>query len=164
MCVRTKEFFAGYYDNPGKSVECIKDGWFHTGDFGYFDDEGFLFVVDRKINLIRYFGVNFTPIDIEEVINKMEGIVASSVVPVTELGIDYIYAFVIKKPDSSVIAEDIVEYVNSRVSDYKHLRGGAYFVDSFPLTPSGKIKKQELRTLAEEIHQKKAEKHNFAPI
>lgn len=157
MCVRTKGLFGGYFDSPGKALEVIKDGWFHTADYGYFDDEGFLFVLDRKVNLIRYLGVHFSPLDIEEVIDRMEGVIASAVVRVTELCNDYIYAFVIKKPDSVLSAQDVVEYVNSRVSDYKHLRGGAYFVDKFPMTPSGKVRRQDLREIAEQIHHKKGE-------
>lgn len=164
ICVKSKEMFAGYYNNPEKSKEVLKDGWYHTDDYGYLDDEGFLFVIDRQINLVRYYGVKFSPLEIEELIDQIEEVVASAVVAAIEAGIEYIYAFVIKKPDSDLKSEDVVEFVNSRVSDYKHLRGGAIFIDKFPLTPSGKVKKRDLRIVAQEIHQKKGERRDFELI
>lgn len=89
------------------------------------------------------------------VIDELEDVMASTVVPVTILGSDIIHAFVIKKSGSKLSEEMIAEHVNSRVSDYKKLRGGAYFVDKIPLTASGKVMRYELKVMAQKIYEEK---------
>lgn len=153
ICTKGEDLKTIYYENPEQDIEALKNGFFHTGDYGFFDDEGHLYVLDRKINFIRSYGTYFSPLDIEMVIDKMEDVIASAVVPVTVHGNDLPYAFVMKKPGSILSAETIVEHVNSQVSDHKKLRGGAYFVDKIPVTAgAGKIKRYELRIMAEKIH------------
>jgi 4-coumarate--CoA ligase len=128
------------------------DGWMCTGDLGYFDDDGFLFIVGRKKDLLKFNNYQVYPSEIEELIDSIDGVESSCVVGVLDekTGNDKIFAFV-KKVSSTLKEDEILNFVNSNVIDAKKLRGGVYFVESFPLTPSGKVKKNEMRKIAEGI-------------
>jgi 4-coumarate--CoA ligase len=148
--------FLGYLDEPEKTAEAFEDGWFKTGDIGYFDDEGFLFFVDRKKEMLRYQGFQVTPTELEGIINEIKGVVSSCVVGVFDAvnSNDIIHAFVIPHESSGLTEEFIHEHVNGKVIDQKRLRGGVHFVKSFPLGLSGKVDKKIMRGKAEEITKK----------
>lgn len=125
-----------------------KDGWVFSGDFGYFDKDGYLFITDRKTDILKY-KIYISPAELESIIGDIKGVTGVCVVGAhPEDADDLIFAFVIK--DSDLTEKYIEDYVSGRVEDAKKIRGGVHFVDSFPLTVNGKIRRFEVRNCAQE--------------
>lgn len=156
ICLLSEIPFLGYFGDSEMTREArFKEKYFRTGDLGYFDDDCFLFIVGRKKDMLKYNNFQVQPSEIEELIDSIQGVENSCVVGVLNenTGNDIICAFVKKifSQTNSITEEKILEYVNSKVIDAKKLRGGVHFVDSFPQTPSGKIKKVDMKKIAEKI-------------
>lgn len=163
ICYKTPVTFSGYFGDPEKSKESVKNDWVYSGDIGYFDDEGFLFIIDRKKDMLKFNNFQVYPSELESIINEIDGVISSCVVGVLEedKGNDLVYAFVIKDPLKCQLNEnEIVTYVNSKVIHAKHLRGGVHFVDNLPMTPSGKIQSRNVRKIAQEIYERNNRKTN----
>jgi 4-coumarate--CoA ligase len=123
------------------------EGWLHTGDIGHFDSDGFLYVVDRLKELIKYKGFQVPPAELEGIILTHPAIadVAVIAVPDEEAG-EIPKAFVVASPGSGVTADDVMNHVSERVASYKRVRL-VQFVDAIPKSASGKILRRELRNL-----------------
>jgi len=145
IVVRGPNVMTGYHDNPTATAEAFAGGWFHTGDLGYVDEDGFLFIVDRIKDLIIRGGYNVYPREIEEVMYAHPAVAEAAVigVPDARLG-EEVHAIVVPKPGQSVSAEDLTEFVRERVAAYKYPRT-IEFRDSLPKNATGKILKKELR-------------------
>jgi acyl-coenzyme A synthetase/AMP-(fatty) acid ligase len=154
ICHKPRVNFSGYFGEPEIFYESVKDGWIYSGDLGYFDDEGFLYVVDRIKHMIKT-QIKLTPQEIETVINEIDGVIASEVVGVYDDGIEIVYAFVIKDPTKNIDEEMIKNYVEENAAEYKRITGGVQFVEKFPMTLTGKVKKRELKAIAKKIHEEK---------
>ena len=100
---------------------------------------------------MKYKNYQVSPTELETIIHVIDGVVDVCVVGIEEIGTDLPAAVVIKAKNSSLTEAEIVRAVDEQVSDYKRLRGGVYFVDEFPMTPSGKIKRRYLRDLATKL-------------
>ncbi|XP_055544510.1 uncharacterized protein LOC129729738 [Wyeomyia smithii] len=149
LLIKRPFVFMKYYGNPESTAEMLdEDGWLHTGDIAYVDEDGLLYVVDRKKDIIKYAGYQISPTEIENVILQVPGVTAVCVTGIPVPGNDLPVALVIKSPGSTVAENDIVDAVASAMVDFKHLRGGVYFVASFPMTPSGKILRRKCREIA----------------
>ena len=148
-----------YYGEPELYSQTVtSDGWIRSGDIGYFDQEGYFFILERVKNLLKVQGIHFTTTDIEVIINEIEGVDQSCVVGILagDEGNDVVYAFVIKDPGAVDLSEQkIIDYVNSKVIEQKRINGGVQFVTEFPSTVTGKIKTVELKKMAKEIHEMK---------
>ncbi|CRK87334.1 CLUMA_CG001136, isoform A [Clunio marinus] len=154
ICVKPKELFLGYLHEPEMTKQGIKDGWIHSGDIGYFDEDGFLYVVDRIKDMLKFNSFQVYPSELETIVNEIDGVIASCVVGVYEehKGNDLIFAFIIKDPSNHEITEEtVMSYVHGKVMHAKKLRGGVHFIDKFPTTPSGKIKRVEVKEIAQNI-------------
>ncbi|MEV4702848.1 long-chain fatty acid--CoA ligase [Actinoplanes sp. NPDC049316] len=134
----------GYHGRPAETAEAFREGWFHTGDLGYADDDGYLFIVDRKKELIIRGGYNVYPREIEEVLYRHPAVAEAAVVGVPDerLGQE-VKAFVVPRPGSSPSAQEIMEYCRERLAAYKYPRV-VEFRDSLPLSGAGKVAKKEL--------------------
>lgn len=152
ICVQVKAPFIGYFGNAKLTKESFIGEFFKTGDSGYFDENSYLHIFARKKEMIRYDKTLVSPTEIEDIINSYEGVANSCVVGVLDekTGNDMIFAFV-KKVVDSINEKDIIDYVNSKVTNAKKLRGGVHFVETFSLTPSGKFKRFELIEIAKRI-------------
>lgn len=148
--------FSSYFGNPSSFAEAFHGDWFKSGDLGYCDENGCLFIVDRKKDLLKYENFQVTPSEIEAVVKEIEGVVNCSVVGVYDehKGNDVIHAFVLVDAVKSLTEGFILQYANGRVSDPKKIRGGVHILDSLPLTFSGKINKLKLREIAKSFQQK----------
>ncbi|KAL1378377.1 hypothetical protein pipiens_015619 [Culex pipiens pipiens] len=148
LLVKFCEDFSGYYNNSKASAESVDaDGWFRTGDIAYFDEEGFLFLVDRKKDLLKYRNYQIAPADLEDLIGKIDGVAQVCVVglPDEDESSDKVTAAVVKADGSNLTEEKLLEFVHGTVADYKKLRGGVYFVSEIPLTSTGKPLRRKLR-------------------
>ncbi|KMQ93562.1 luciferin 4-monooxygenase-like protein [Lasius niger] len=138
LCFKGDLIMKGYYNDEKSTRATIdKDGWLHTGDVGYYDEEGCFYVVDRIKELIKYKGYQVPPAELEAILLTYSGIKDAAVIgiPNEETG-ELPMAFVVKQDGANVREKDIIQYVNERVSNPKRLRGGVKFVDSIPKTPS----------------------------
>jgi len=136
----------GYYRQPELTAQTIVDGWLHSGDLGYVDDDGFLYLVDRKKDLIISGGVNVFPKDIEEIIVQHPAVreVAVFGVPSEKWGETPIAAVILKRQDE-IDAAQLRDWINDRV-DGKHQRVcEVVLMSDFPRSTAGKTLKRELR-------------------
>jgi long-chain acyl-CoA synthetase len=145
VVIRGVNVMKGYYRDPQATEAAFTRGWMRTGDLGYFDEDGFLFIVDRKKDLIIRGGYNVYPREIEEVIYTYPGVAEVAVVGVPDerLG-EEVKAFVIPQPGVSLTQDEIREYVKERVAAYKYPRI-VEFRSEVEHGPTGKILKTELR-------------------
>jgi acyl-CoA synthetase (AMP-forming)/AMP-acid ligase II len=130
----------GYFDNEEATAATIRaDGWMHTGDVAKFDADGRLYITDRCKELIKYKGFQVAPAELEGLIGAMDKVADVIVIPVLddEAG-ELPRAYVVKASDD-LTAEEVCEYISSKVAHYKKLRGGVRFVDTVPKSASGKL-------------------------
>ncbi|BCY09398.1 long-chain fatty acid--CoA ligase [Actinoplanes sp. L3-i22] len=135
----------GYHDDPAATAEAFAGGWFHTGDLGYFDADGFLFIVDRKKEIIIRGGYNVYPREVEEVLHQHPGILTAAVigVPDERLGQE-VKAFVVPRPGPAPTAAEVIAHCRERLAAYKYPRV-VELRSSLPLSGAGKVLKKELR-------------------
>jgi long-chain acyl-CoA synthetase len=148
IVLRGHNITKGYYKRPRETAEAFHDGWFSTGDLGYADDDGFVFVVDRKKDMIIRGGFNVYPREVEELLYRHPAVLEAAVVgrPDARLG-EEILAFVVMRPDSGQTADDVRSWVKERIAAYKYPRE-IHLVDALPKGSTGKIHKQTLRDSA----------------
>ncbi|KAJ6637736.1 putative CoA ligase CCL7 [Pseudolycoriella hygida] len=146
--------FVGYYrDEENTTATVDEEGWIRTGDVGYFDSEGFLYLIDRRKEILKYFGNQVSPSEVENVLIEHPGITNVCVVGITDsLAGDLPAAVIIKSATCDVSEEDIDSLMKMRLSDAKQLRGGIYFVDELPVTPSGKVLRRKVQQIAMELY------------
>jgi len=145
VVLRGMNIMTGYYDNPEATAKAFAGGWFHTGDLGYVDEDGFLFIVDRIKDLIIRGGYNVYPREIEEVLYAHPAVAEAAVigVPDPKMG-EEVRAIVAVKPGQAVTEAELIEFVKERAAAYKYPRA-IEFRDSLPKGATGKILKKELR-------------------
>jgi long-chain acyl-CoA synthetase len=145
ICVRSPSVMAGYWRAPEATAHALRDGWLYTGDLGRLDEDGYLYVIDRKKDLIIRGGFNVFPRDVEEALLKHPAIEAAAVVgrPDAEHG-EEVVAFVLLSEE--VDPEDIVSWARTRIGGYKYPRE-VHVIPALPLTPVGKVDRKALRAL-----------------
>lgn len=145
ICVGGETVMKGYYKLPEATAETIIDGWLHTGDMGYLDEDGYLYVVDRKKDMIIRGGLNIYPSDIEEVLDTHPDVVEAAAVGVKDptMG-EEVKAFVVKKYGSKVTEEELIKFCQEKLAKYKTPKW-VEFRSYLPKNSIGKILKKELR-------------------
>jgi long-chain acyl-CoA synthetase len=145
IVLRGANIMIGYHNNPEATAQAFAGGWFHTGDLGYLDEDGFLFIVDRIKDLIIRGGYNVYPREVEEVIYAHPAVAEAAVIGVPDpmMG-EEVRAIVAVKPGQSVTEAELIEFVKERAAAYKYPRT-IEFRDSLPKNATGKILKKELR-------------------
>ena len=136
----------GYFNRPAETAAALApDGWLRTGDGGYVDEEGYLFLTDRIKDMIVSGGENVYPIEVEEALAQHADVADVAVigVPDRHWG-EAVKALVVSRPGAQPAAEDLIAFARERLAGYK-LPRSVEFVDEFPRTPSGKVLKRELR-------------------
>jgi acyl-CoA synthetase (AMP-forming)/AMP-acid ligase II len=146
ICGRGPLLMAGYYKRPDLTARAIPDGWLRSGDLGYVDEDGFLFLVDRKKDMIISGGVNVYPRDIEEVVVQHPDVRETAVfgVPDARWGETPVAAVVLRSP-GAVAARDLVEWINARVAAKFQRVSDVMIVDDFPRNAAGKTLKRTLQ-------------------
>jgi long-chain acyl-CoA synthetase len=144
ICVQSRSVMLGYWQAPDATSEAIRDGWLYTGDLGYLDEDGYLYVVDRKKDLILRGGFNVFPRDVEDALLDHPAVVAAGVVgrPDDAHG-EEVVAFV-ELSSREVDADDLLAWSKERIGGYKYPRE-VHVVASLPLTPVGKVDRKALR-------------------
>ncbi|XP_075224482.1 luciferin 4-monooxygenase-like isoform X1 [Lycorma delicatula] len=147
LCFRGPQVMQGYFNNERATKDAVdSDGWLHTGDLGYYDEEGYFYIVDRLKELIKYKGYQVAPAELEALILSLPEVKDVAVIGLPdEISGELPLAFVVKQPDSDISENDIIKFVASKVSPQKRLKGGVKFIDAIPKNPSGKILRRLLR-------------------
>lgn len=148
VCIRGPQVMRGYAHRPEATAESIDaDGWFHSGDVGILDEDGYLSIVDRTKDMLLYKGYNVFPRELEEILFGVPGVAGAAVVgrPDEEAG-ELPVAYVVRKADdagAALTAGSVMAAVNDRVTPYKRLRD-VVFIDAIPVSAAGKVLKREL--------------------
>ncbi|KAL7727783.1 hypothetical protein ACLKA6_019726 [Drosophila palustris] len=148
LCFKGDGIMKGYIGDVQSTQSAIKDGWLHTGDIGYYDDEFEFFIVDRIKELIKYKGFQVPPAEIEALLLTNDKIKDAAVIgkPDEEAG-ELPMAFVVKQANVQLTESEVIQFVQERASPAKRLRGGVIFIDEIPKNPSGKILRRVLRDM-----------------
>ncbi|KRY17426.1 4-coumarate--CoA ligase 2, partial [Trichinella patagoniensis] len=150
ICLRSPTCTIGYFGNSAATEQLIdKNGWIHTGDIGYYDEDGDFFIQDRIKEMIKVKGFQLCPAELEELLLSFPDITDAAVVgiPDTYCG-EVPFAFVVKKPNSAISALEIAKNIEKQVASYKHLaEKHIAFVESIPKASTGKILRRKLREL-----------------
>jgi long-chain acyl-CoA synthetase len=143
IIARGPNIMQGYYNLPEQTQATLRDGWLHTGDMGRFDEDGYLYIVERKKDLIIRGGFNIYPRDVEEVLATHPAVIEAAVVgiPSDRLG-EEVKAFVVV--NGPVDAEELMAFCRERLANYK-TPSVIEFVDALPRNAIGKVDKKELR-------------------
>ncbi|XP_046752494.1 4-coumarate--CoA ligase 1 [Diprion similis] len=153
ICIAGDLVMMGYCGDPKTTAEIIdQDGWLHTGDIGYYDEDGYIFVVDRLKELIKYKAFQVPPAELEAILLKHPAVKDAAVIGIPDENSGELpLAFVARQPGAQVSADEIRKFVDGQVSPSKWLRGGVRFIDEIPKSPSGKILRRELRKLISKL-------------
>ena len=136
-----------YYNNPQATEEAFKGGWFHSGDLVRMDEEGYIYVVDRKKDMIISGGENIYPKELEEVLYTHPDILEAAVIGVPDPNWgESVKAFVVMKPGKQLTEQEVIGYCQQHISSYKKPRI-VEFIDVLPRNASGKILKTVLRNV-----------------
>ena len=143
--IRGPQVMKGYLNNPSATEDMIdNDNWLHSGDIGKADDDGYLYVVDRVKELIKYKGLQVAPAELEGIIQSHPAVADVAVIPSPDEEAGEIpKAFVVVKPDATLTEDEVIGYVAERVSPQKKVRK-VEFIDAIPKVPSGKILRRQL--------------------
>ncbi|MBM4331377.1 MAG: long-chain fatty acid--CoA ligase [Deltaproteobacteria bacterium] len=145
IVLRGPKVFKGYWKNPQATAEAIKDGWFHTGDIGTMDEEGYLYIVDRKKDIIISGGENIASLEVERVIYELPQVLETAVIGIPHPKWQEIpIAFVVLKKGEKPTADEIIAHCSKKLAKFK-VPKEIEFIDALPRNPSGKVLKRELR-------------------
>jgi acyl-CoA synthetase (AMP-forming)/AMP-acid ligase II len=145
IVIRSPHRMAEYFRDPAQTAEALRDGWFHTGDLGTLDADGWLYFVDRKRDVIRRGGENMSSALIEKTLCEHPAVAEAAVIGVPdESWGEAVKAVVVKKPGAEVTAGEMISWARERIAGYK-LPKSVDFVEALPRNPTGKILKRELR-------------------
>jgi 4-coumarate--CoA ligase len=149
LWIRGPHIMQGYHNNETATKEILtEDRWLKTGDVACVDEEGHLYIVDRKKELIKVKGLQVSPTELENVLRKMDGIADLAIIGVPdERAGELPRAFVVRAPNSNIKESDVEHFLETRVAPFKKLSGGVKFINEIPKTPSGKILRKTLREI-----------------
>ncbi|KAG6513982.1 4-coumarate--CoA ligase 3-like [Zingiber officinale] len=146
ICIRGEQIMKGYLNDPEATRNTIdKEGWLHTGDIGFVDDDDEIFIVDRLKELIKYKGFQVAPAELEALLVAHPNVTDAAVVPMKDEAAGEIpVAFVVRSNGSQITEDELKQYVAKQVIFYKRI-GKVFFVDAIPKAPTGKILRKDLR-------------------
>ncbi len=144
IAVKSDSCSIRYFNNPEETVNKFNDGLYYTGDYGFIDEDGFLFIEARRDDLIISGGENVNPLEIQKIIKEFQGIENAFVFGEEDKEWGHIISAAVKSETGKDISSDeLKEYMSSRISSFK-IPKKFYFVDEFPLSPLGKVQKKKL--------------------
>ncbi|KAL0829237.1 hypothetical protein ABMA28_004062 [Loxostege sticticalis] len=149
LWIRGPQVMKGYWNNEAATKETVDpEGWLHTGDVAYYDDDHYFYIVDRTKELIKVKGNQVSPTEIESVIMEQPEVADVAVVGMPDpLAGELPKAFVVLKPGHKMTEKQIYDLVAQKLTKYKHLDGGVAFLDAIPRNAAGKIMRNELKVL-----------------
>lgn len=154
IIVRGPQVMLGYWKRPEETAEVLRNGWFYTGDLGKIDEDGYLHVVDRKKEIIKYMGFTVGPAELEAVLLEHPAVADCAVAGKPDpLAGEIPKAYVLLKSGAKVTAEELMKFVGERVAGYKKIRE-VEFVDAIPRSLAGKVLRREFIERERKLSQK----------
>jgi len=145
ICLKGPKVFKGYWKNPEATAEALRGGWFHTGDIGALDEDGYLYIMDRKKDMIISGGENIASPEVERVIYEFPAVLEAAVVGIPHpKWLEVPKAYVVLKPGETLTAEEIIRHCIKKMAKFK-VPKEIEFIGQLPRNPSGKVLKRELR-------------------
>jgi len=142
---RSPQAALGYWNDEAKTADAFRDGWFHSGDLGLLDDDGYLFVVDRKKDMIKTGGENVASLEVEQAIYLMPEVLEVAVFAIADpKWVEAVTAAVVAKESAAISPDQVIAHCRSRLAPFKAPKH-VVIIDGLPKNPSGKILKRELR-------------------
>ena len=150
LIVKGPNVSPGYYNLPEETAKSFKDGWLYTGDMAKMDDDGYLYIVERKKDLIIRGGFNIVPRDLEEVLHQHPAVLEAAAIGVPDpiMG-EEIKAYIVIREGEKVSEDDIIKHCQEHLAKYKTPKY-VEFMDALPRNPIGKIMRKKLRELHDE--------------
>jgi acyl-CoA synthetase (AMP-forming)/AMP-acid ligase II len=134
-----------YWRRPDETQETIRDGWLHTGDMGFYDEKGFIYIVDRKKDMIVSGGENVYSREVEDVLYMHPGVAEVAVIGIPDpVWVERVHALVVLNKGAQATEEEVINFCRKRIAHFKAPKG-IEFVESLPKSPQGKILKKEIR-------------------
>jgi long-chain acyl-CoA synthetase len=147
MIFKTPQKVSGYWHNPEETANVLRDGWLYTGDIGYMDEDGYIFIVDRKKDVLLCSGFNVYPREIDEVLYTNPKILDACTIGVPdEKRGETVKSYVILKQGESITEQELIAYCRERLAPYK-VPKILEFIDQLPRTSLGKPDREALRAL-----------------
>jgi fatty-acyl-CoA synthase len=148
---RSPSLLQGYWNKPEETAEAFKGGWFHSGDLGYFDEEGYIYIVDRVKDVINTGGVLVSSREVEECLYAHSAVAQCAVIGLSHpKWVEAIAAVVTLKDGHSASEAELIAHTRSSLAHFKIPKRIVY-IDVLPTNPSGKILKRELRQTYKEL-------------
>lgn len=145
ICVKGPQVMKGYWEMPEETAETIVDGWLYTGDIGYLDEEGYLFIVDRKKDMILASGYNVYPREVEQVLYNHPDVLEAAVIGVPDkVRGETVKCFIVPRKKGILTEEEVIEFCKERLAGYK-VPKIIEFVSELPKTTIGKVRKNILK-------------------
>ncbi|MDH4265376.1 MAG: AMP-binding protein, partial [Deltaproteobacteria bacterium] len=146
IIVESRRNMTEYWRKPDETKETIRDGWLYTGDMGYYDEKGFIYIADRKKDMIITGGENVYPKEVEDVLYRHPAVKEATVIGVPDpYWVERVHALVVLKDNAQAAEEDIISFCKEHIAHYKAPKS-VEFVESLPKNPQGKILKREIRS------------------
>jgi long-chain acyl-CoA synthetase len=146
IIVESKRIMTEYWRKPDETKETIRDGWLYTGDMGYYDEKGFIYIADRKKDMIITGGENVYPKQVEDVLYRHPAVKEAAVIGVPDpYWVERVHALVVLKENAQAAEEDIISFCRECIAHYKAPKS-VELVESLPKNPQGKILKREIRS------------------
>jgi len=145
IVAKSKRIMTGYWRKPEDTRNVLVDGWLHTGDMGYYDGKCYLYIADRKKDMIVSGGENIFPREVEEVLYQHPAVLEAAVIGIPdEYWVESAHAVVTLKTGMDASDKELIEFCKQRLARYKAPKS-VEFVSALPKNPSGKILKREIR-------------------
>jgi acyl-CoA synthetase (AMP-forming)/AMP-acid ligase II len=145
IAVRSKSLMEGYWRMPDETAHTVIDGWVYTGDMAYYDEKGFIYIVDRKKDMIITGGENVYPREVEEILYRHRAVLECAVIGVPDdKWVERVHALIVMKEGQECTAQEIAAFCKQYLAGYK-VPKSLEFVEDLPKNPQGKILKRELK-------------------
>ena len=145
IIIKSRRSMTGYWRNSDSTEKTIKDGWLYTGDMGFYDEKGFIYIADRKKDMIVTGGENVYPKEVEEVLYRHPAVMEVAIIGIPDdYWVERVQAVVVLKEGQQATAGEIIDFCKEHIAHYKAPKG-VDFVESLPKSPQGKILKREIR-------------------
>jgi long-chain acyl-CoA synthetase len=146
VCVRGGQFMREYWRKPEETAEAFRDGWYHSGDAGYLDEEGYLYLVDRTKDMIVTGGENVYSTEVEQAVASHPAVAQVAVIGIPhELYGEAVHAIVVLKPDLTASESDLIDHCRGLIAGYKVPKSVTFREEPLPLSGAMKVLKRELR-------------------
>jgi len=147
ICIKGPQVMSGYYKKPEETAQALKDGWFYTGDIGFFDEDGYLTISDRKKDMICASGFNIYPKEVDEILFGHPKILEACCIGVPdEYRGETVKAYVVVQPGETLTEQEVIAYCKGKMTGYK-VPTQVEFIDQLPKSAIGKIMRREVRDM-----------------